>query len=90
MRSARTALCRDMSGDVGLVSGHVRQCRFIVGTCSEGLDYFRDMFVVVGFLSDSVRRGRLSVGTCTTSFFLESRRVRRGMVSVGRCSAMSV
>jgi len=55
-------LFRDMPGDVSLVSGLVRQCRFIVGTCSEMSDYCRDMFVDVGFLSDSVRRGRISVG----------------------------
>jgi len=68
MRWASSALFRDMSGDVGLVSGTVRQCRFIVGTCSERSDYCQDMFVDVGFVSDSVQRGRFIVGTCTTRF----------------------
>jgi len=32
--SMMTGYCRDMSGEVGLVSGLVRRSRIIVGTCS--------------------------------------------------------
>jgi len=30
--SARSAYCRDMSSEVGIMSGHVRQDRLFVGT----------------------------------------------------------
>jgi len=69
-------LCRDLFGEVGLVSRRVLRCRvsvgtctarfFFVETCSESSAYCWDMSGDVGFVSGLVRRGRLSVATCST------------------------
>jgi len=46
--SARSGWCRDVFGNVGLVSGLVRQGRVSVGTFSARSNYFRDLFEEVG------------------------------------------
>jgi len=62
---AMSSLCRDLFGDVGLVSGRVRQGRLSVGMCSSKLGYCRDVSGDVGLLPGYVRRIRLNVGTCS-------------------------
>jgi len=53
--SASSALCRDVFGEVGLVSVRVRRGRVSVGTCSAKSGFCRDLFGEVGLLSGLVR-----------------------------------
>jgi len=57
MRSARSAYCRELFGEFGLVSGHIRRCRLISGRVLCG-----------GLVSGRVRRSQLCFGTCSARF----------------------
>jgi len=73
--SARSDLCRDFFGEVGLVSNRVRRGRLGVGTCSAisisvgtcpaRFALCRYMSVEAGLLTGLFQRGRVSVGTCS-------------------------
>jgi len=73
--SGKSGQSRDVFGDVGLLSAHIRQGRFRVRTCSTKSGKCRDVFGDVGFVSVRVLRGRLSVATCLRILF-----------SVGTCT----
>jgi len=96
---ARSAYCRDVFGENGLVSGSVRIDRLSVGTCSPRSGNCLDLFGVVGIVSGK-RLWRS--GLCRYVFGevillsgdvgevrLQSGRFRRGRFIVGTCSAMS-
>jgi len=85
MCSARSAYCRDVLGEVGLVSGPVRRGRLCDGTCPS--------------MSGRVERGFLSVGSCSERYGycrdvfadvgLLSERFRGGRLSFGTCTTKS-
>jgi len=58
-------LCRDVSGEVGLLSVHVRRGRLNVGTFSARSGVCRDVFGEVVLVSRLVRQGWINVGTCS-------------------------
>jgi len=62
------SLCRDVFGEVGLVTVRVRLGRVSVGTCSAKSGYSREVFGVVVVVSGPVRRCRLSVWTFLARF----------------------
>jgi len=86
--SVGSAYCRDVFGEVGLVTEHERRGFVSVETCWAMPGYCRDVFREVGFVPgrfDEIgillvrfRRGRVCVGSSSVS-----------RVSVGTCSAMS-
>jgi len=47
--------CRDVSGEVGFLSGHILRGRLIVVTCSARSGWCRDVIDEVGFVSVRVR-----------------------------------
>jgi len=61
-----SALCRDVFGEVGLVSGLVRRGRVNVGSCSAKSAFCQDVYGEVCLESGRVRRRRLIVETCST------------------------
>jgi len=56
---AMSGMCRDVFGEVGLVSGRFLRCRFNVGTCSARSGLCRIEIGEVGLVSGHVRRGWL-------------------------------
>jgi len=64
IRSATSAYCRELVGEVGLVSGLYCEVGVVSGRFRRVRLSGRDVLGEVGFLSVRVRRSRLSVGTC--------------------------
>jgi len=60
-----SALCRDLTGKVGLVSVRVRRRRLNVGTCLSRSGECRYVFGEVGLYLGLVRQSRVSVGNCS-------------------------
>jgi len=74
---------RDVFGDVGIVSGHVRRGRICVGPYSARSAYCRDLSGDVGLISGCVLRGRLIGRDMSGEVAFVSIHVRRGLLSVG-------
>jgi len=58
-------LCRELFGEVGLVSVLFRRGMNSVGMCSARSGMCGDVFGEVDLVSRSVRRGRVMVGMCS-------------------------